>query len=128
MAAELDGAELFKTRTCTTCHGKDGNTPIVANYPSIGGQSKEYILQQLMDIKSGARSNGQSAAMQAIMHLVSDEEIDVIADYVSTLGYEPGRAVSKVAEQAPEAEQSGTASPAEGDVDNKMTGDGGEDS
>ncbi len=128
MSAELDGAQLFKNRTCTTCHGKDGNTPILPNYPSIGGQSSAYILQQMADIKSGARSNGQSAAMQAIMHLVSDEEMEAIAAYVSTLGYEPGRAVSKIAKVPAEpVAKTETAASADG-IENKMSGQGGEDS
>jgi cytochrome c553 len=128
MGATLDGAQLFKDRTCTTCHGKDGNTPILPNYPSIGGQSTEYLLQQLTDIKSGARSNGQSAAMQAVMHLVSDEEMEAIAAYVSTLAYEPGRAVSKIAKEAAEpATNTEPAAAAEG-IENKMTGQGGKDS
>jgi cytochrome c len=39
----------------------------------------------MLDIKSGARSNGQSAAMKGVMGLVSEEEIDVLADYISTM-------------------------------------------
>ncbi len=96
VAAGLDGEALFKDKTCTTCHGKDGNTPIMPHYPSIGGQSPEYTLQQMTDIKSGARSNGESVAMKTIMQLVTDDEIKAIAAYVSTLEYKPGRAVSKV--------------------------------
>ena len=57
VAAELDGAELFQSRTCATCHGKDANTPIIPGYPAVGGQSAEYSLTQMMDIKSGKRSN-----------------------------------------------------------------------
>jgi cytochrome c553 len=100
VAAELDGAELFKSRTCTTCHGKDGNTPIVPGYPAVGGQSAEYSLLQMNDIKSGKRSNGQSEAMRTVMQLVSDEEIVALAKYIATLEYKPGLAVSKVAKPA----------------------------
>ena len=39
----------------------------------------------MLDIKSGARANGNSAAMKGVMHLVSDEEIKVLADYISKL-------------------------------------------
>jgi cytochrome c len=39
----------------------------------------------MKDIKSGARANGQSAAMKGVMHLVSDEEIKALADYLSKL-------------------------------------------
>ncbi len=84
-AAAPDGAALYKAKTCTACHGKDGKSPVMANYPKIAGQNKAYIIQQMKDIKSGARSNGNSAAMKGIMHLVSDEEIEALADYVSKL-------------------------------------------
>jgi len=104
-AADLDGKALYTDKTCHTCHGKDANTPLIAGYPSIAGQSKEYLVQQIADIKSGKRNNGQSESMKGIMHLVSDAEIAAIAKYVSTLPFKPGRAVAKVAkkEAAPAA-------------------------
>ena len=80
-----DGEKLFKTKTCSTCHGKDGKTPIMPMYPKIAGQNKEYTLQQMVDIKSGARSNGQSAAMKGVMHLVSEEELQALAEYIATM-------------------------------------------
>jgi len=85
VVAAQDGAALYKSKTCFTCHGKDGKTPIMPGYPFIAGQSREYVLQQLMDIKSGARSNGQSAAMKGVMGLVSEEEMQALADYISTM-------------------------------------------
>jgi len=80
-----DGEKLYQTKTCSTCHGKDGRTPIMPMYPKIAGQNKEYTLQQMADIKSGARSNGQSAAMKGVMHLVSDEEMQALAEYIATM-------------------------------------------
>jgi len=80
-----DGEKLFKTKTCSTCHGKDGKTPIMPMYPKIAGQNQAYTLQQMKDIKSGARSNGQSAAMKGVMHLVSEEELQALAEYIATM-------------------------------------------
>ena len=80
-----DGEKLYQTKTCATCHGKDGKTTILPMYPKIAGQNKEYSLQQMIDIKSGARSNGQSAAMKGVMHLVSDEDMQALADYIATM-------------------------------------------
>jgi len=85
VAVAQDGAALYKSKTCFTCHGKDGKTPIMPGYPYIAGQNREYVLQQLKDIKSGARSNGQSAAMKGVMGLVSEEEMQALADYISTM-------------------------------------------
>ena len=84
-AFALDGAELYKSKTCLTCHGKDGKTTIMPSYPKVAGQNEAYALQQLKDIKSGKRANGMSAAMKGIMHLVSDEEMEALAKYLSTL-------------------------------------------
>ncbi|MFN6960676.1 MAG: c-type cytochrome [Rhodocyclaceae bacterium] len=81
----LDGATLYKEKTCFTCHGKDAKTPIMPNYPKLAGQNAEYALQQMKDIKSGARNNGQTAAMKGVMHLVNDEEMKAIAEYLSKL-------------------------------------------
>ncbi|MEQ8262531.1 cytochrome c [Pseudohaliea sp.] len=84
-ALALDGEQLYKTKTCAACHGKDGNTPMMPSYPKIAGQNAAYAVQQMQDIKSGARANGNSAAMKGVMHLVSDEEIEAIAAWLATL-------------------------------------------
>jgi cytochrome c len=85
-AAETpDGETLYNERTCFTCHGKDGKTPILPFYPLIAGQNAPYVLQQLIDIKSGARANGNTAAMRGVMHLVNEEEMKIIAEYISKL-------------------------------------------
>jgi cytochrome c len=84
-ASALDGAQLYKTKTCFSCHGKDAKTPILPIYPKLAGQNAAYAAQQMKDIKSGARANGMSAAMKGVMHLVNDEEIEAIADWLATL-------------------------------------------
>ena len=84
-ALALDGAQLYQTKTCFSCHGKDAKTPILPAYPKLAGQNAAYAAQQMKDIKSGARANGMTAAMKGVMHLVSDEEIDAIAEWLSTL-------------------------------------------
>ena len=78
------GKTLFLTKTCVACHGKEGKKPL-PGYPVIGGQDRAYILAQTHDIKSGARANGKAAAMQPVMHLVSDDEISASAEYLSTV-------------------------------------------
>lgn len=84
-ALAADGAQLYKTKTCFTCHGKDGKTPILDTYPKIAGQNPAYSLQQMKDIRSGARANGLSAAMKGVMHLVNDDEMKALAEYIATL-------------------------------------------
>ena len=83
--AALDGGKLFAEKTCNACHGAKADKPLMPNYPKLAGQNAAYAEQQMKDIKSGARANGQSAAMKGVMHLVSDEEIKALADYLSKL-------------------------------------------
>jgi cytochrome c len=84
-APAADGATLFAKKTCIACHGKDAKTPILPTYPRLAGQSADYAYQQMNDIKSGARNNGQTAAMKGIMPLVSEEEMRTIANWLATL-------------------------------------------
>ena len=78
------GAELYKTKTCFTCHGADANSPIMPVYPRLAGQNAVYLTNQMKDIKSGAREHGQTMVMKGIMASVSDEEIQAIAEWIST--------------------------------------------
>jgi cytochrome c len=56
-----------------------------ARLPEDRRQNAKYLEKQMLDIKSGARANGNSAAMKGVMPLVSDEQIKVLADYISKL-------------------------------------------
>lgn len=84
-AVLADGAALYAEKTCVACHGKDGKKTLTPAYPKLAGQNAAYAEQQMLDIKSGARSNGSSAAMKGVMHLVSDAEIKELAQYISKM-------------------------------------------
>ncbi len=84
-APVLSGEELYAQRTCIACHGKDAKTPILPEYPMLAGQNSAYLLRQMKDIKSGARNNGNTAAMQGVMFLVNEQEMEVLAGYLSSL-------------------------------------------
>ncbi|MCK5813748.1 MAG: c-type cytochrome [Cocleimonas sp.] len=84
-AFAADGAAIYTAKGCSACHGADAKTPIMPAYPKIAGQAKEYTSQQMKDIKSGARSNGQSATMKGIMAGVSEEEIATLSEYLAGL-------------------------------------------
>lgn len=83
--ATLPGAELYMQRTCVACHGKDAKTPILPDYPKLAGQNAAYLLRQMQDIKSGARANGNTAAMRGVMHLTNDDELKVLSEWLATL-------------------------------------------
>jgi cytochrome c len=83
--AAPDGAALFQEKTCWSCHGKDAKKTLTPAFPRLAGQNAAYAEAQMKDIKSGARNNGQTAAMKGVMELVNDEEIKALADYLSKL-------------------------------------------
>ena len=85
VAQAADGKALYTAKMCVTCHGAEGKAPIMPLYPKVNGQSKEYTLAQMKDIKSGKRNNGMSAAMKAMVANVSDAELEAIATYLSTV-------------------------------------------
>ncbi|MFT5560407.1 MAG: cytochrome c553 [Sulfitobacter sp.] len=66
------------TATCVACHAEDGNSP-AGSFPSIAGQHPKYLLKQLRDIKSGARS---AVLMTGILDNMTDQDlIDLSAFY-----------------------------------------------
>ena len=84
-AVAQDGAALFQSKACVACHGPEGKQPINDNIPKLAGQNAGYLKQQLNDIKSGARSNGQVAQMKSFAEKLSDSDIDAISTYLSGL-------------------------------------------
>ncbi|MFM1895644.1 MAG: hypothetical protein RLZZ385_718 [Pseudomonadota bacterium] len=69
-----------KSLLCASCHGADGNSTIAQN-PKLAGQSAKYLVKQLNDYKSGARSN---ITMTAMVAGLSDQDIlDIAAWYAS---------------------------------------------
>ncbi len=83
--ALADGKALYLEKTCIACHGKDAKKPLTPEYPKLAGQNAKYAENQMQDIKSGKRANGNSAAMKGVMHLVSDAEIKELAKYLSEI-------------------------------------------
>ncbi|MCU7883902.1 MAG: c-type cytochrome [Candidatus Thiodiazotropha sp. (ex Lucinoma annulata)] len=84
-AQALDAAGLYRERACIACHGEEGRVPVMAEYPKIAGQNAPYILAQMKDIKSGVRNNTHAVAMKNMMHLISDEEMAIVAEWLAEL-------------------------------------------
>lgn len=81
----LDGAGLYIERTCIACHGSEGREPVMSGYPKIAGQNAPYLLAQMKKIKDGTRSNDSSIAMKNVMHLISDDEMAAVAEWLAAL-------------------------------------------
>ncbi len=87
-----DGEKLYKTKTCMACHGLKGARPI-QTYPALAGQNEKYLLTQMQDIKTGKRIASKDPAtghpytegMQAVMHLLNDDELKLLAKYLMSL-------------------------------------------
>ena len=73
------------TATCIACHGPGGNSQI-AQTPSIAGQPKVFIENQLVLIREGLR---EIAAMKDVMKGMSDETIIALAQHFAALPVMP---------------------------------------
>lgn len=65
------------TELCVACHGKDG-VGVTPEYPSIGGQHADYLVQSLEQYKRGDRKN---AIMPAFVANLKKEDFEAIARY-----------------------------------------------
>jgi cytochrome c553 len=71
---------------CISCHGVDGKGRASGDiYPVIGGQHKLYLREQLLNWRSGARSNSAGSVMNLIAKSLSDTEIDTLSNYIAGL-------------------------------------------
>jgi cytochrome c len=82
-AVLADGAALYTAKLCNTCHGADSNSPTTGMYPKLGGEDKTYLLNQMLDIRDGKRTNGMTIAMKATVAAVKDEEFEQIAEWLA---------------------------------------------
>ncbi len=74
-----------KAYTCLGCHGvlHYVNTYPTYHVPKLGGQHKEYLVEALKAYRAKTRTHG---TMQANAALLSDEDIDDIAEYFASQG------------------------------------------
>ena len=90
-ARAADAATLVST--CANCHGKDGAST-ESDVPIIGGYSAKYLTDSLQNYRNKARPcpqakfragphRGESSDMCAIAGKLSDEDIGLIAGYLS---------------------------------------------
>jgi len=70
---------------CATCHGETGNEPVMPMYPKIGRQNELYLFNQMKDYKLKKRKNGLFMTMEVAMEHYTDEEIRLMAKYLSAV-------------------------------------------
>ncbi len=69
-----------RAAVCGGCHGADGNS-VVPNFPKLAGQQKQYLTKQLVDFKSGARTDAMMAGMVAGL---SEADIVALTDWYTS--------------------------------------------
>ncbi len=77
------GREKFAQ--CATCHGADGRSTVVPQYPKIGGQSGPYLINALKAYRDGRRQGTYAAMMSAAAKPLSDDDIEDLAAYIESL-------------------------------------------
>jgi cytochrome c553 len=70
---------------CMACHGPAGRGNEPAKFPALRGQQSVYVMKQLNDYASGARSTGPNGIMQTIAKRLSPEDIRNLASYLQGL-------------------------------------------
>src|SRR5262245_56148371 len=64
---------------CVGCH--QPNAVGAPRYPRLAGQRQTYVVQQLTNFKSGARTNDRAHVMRHIAANLSDEDMRAVAEY-----------------------------------------------
>ena len=72
-------------QACVDCHGADGNAPIDASYPKLGGQYHDYIAHALQMYRDGDRKQALMASQAADL---TDQQI---ADLAAYFGAQPSQ-------------------------------------
>lgn len=85
-----DGEVIFKqgnkesgVPACSGCHGPNGGG--TARFPAIAAQNADYVSQQLLNFRSGARANDLGLLMRTVASRLTDQEIQAVAQYVASL-------------------------------------------
>jgi len=75
------GQSIYAARGCIGCHGAGGVSTVASN-PSLKGLDADFVRQNLLDFRSGARN---SPVMNAMAAGLKDSDIDNLADYIGSL-------------------------------------------
>ncbi|MBB1087622.1 cytochrome c [Lysobacter sp. SG-8] len=68
-------------QSCVDCHGSEGNAPIDATYPKLGGQYADYLGHALQAYRSGDRDH---ALMSSQAKGLTDQQIADLAAYFAS--------------------------------------------
>ena len=83
VAGDIDIGKAGAT-VCAGCHGLDGKS-VGPGFPNLAGQDIVYLKNQLINYRNKSRTGGQSALMYGMAAGLSDEDIENLATYFSSL-------------------------------------------
>ncbi|TCP02607.1 c-type cytochrome [Rubrivivax gelatinosus] len=88
--AELPAVQRA-VHVCASCHGDFGRSTHKA-YPALAGQTRDYMIRQMKDFRDQARAETDiQAYMWGISALLTDEQIEGLADYYAAQTPLPGK-------------------------------------
>ena len=93
-AGNAEGGKAL-SGACGACHGADGNS-LAPTFPKLAGQHESYLLKQLKDIKSGARS---VPTMAGQLDAMSEQDLADIAAFFAAQAATPGVAKEELVER-----------------------------
>jgi cytochrome c553 len=70
---------------CMACHGPTGRGNEPAKFPALRGQHSVYVIKQLHDYASGARTTGPNNIMQTIAKRLTDDDMRNVSSYLQGL-------------------------------------------
>lgn len=83
LAGDIDIGKAGAT-VCAGCHGLDGKST-APGFPNLAGQDATYLKNQLINFRNKSRTGGQAAVMYGMVAGLSDEDIDNLSSYFSSL-------------------------------------------
>jgi cytochrome c553 len=73
-------------QACVDCHGAEGNAPIDASYPKLGGQYHDYLGHSLQAYRSGNRSGSPTTTLMGSQAKeLTDQQIADLAAYFNSV-------------------------------------------
>ncbi|MDX1594228.1 MAG: c-type cytochrome [Gammaproteobacteria bacterium] len=70
---------------CAACHGPAGNGNWPGKYPALHAQHAAYTIKQLQMFREGTRANDPNQMMRDVASKLTEQEIEAVAMYLSTL-------------------------------------------
>lgn len=82
-AGDIDVGRAGAT-VCAGCHGLDGKST-TPGFPNLAGQDETYLKNQLIAFRDKSRTGGQAVIMYGMAAGLSDQDIENLAGYFSSL-------------------------------------------